>query len=623
METAEVARVRDRLRYDTPFWSKHCATILTTDKREVRLVARPWQLEFDAALEKQRAAGQPMRAIILKARKLGFSTWVAAKFTQRVTQFPNRHAVVAAQDRKTAGTLMDMVARMYAKLPTEEELGLGFSVKPQITGKGETRNGARFMTFGDRMRPVEASLYETLTAGSSGSGRGSTPDMFHASEAAWYEDPNFLVGALTAVPQEPETIIVVESTAHGFNNFHTMWERAVSGAEDPDLGGFYTPLFFGWHDNPFNARQFISEEARDRFEKTLGDPDAGGDEEELLLLEQFGVTLEQLFWRRTTINGLPFNGDVEQFHQEHPSTPEQAFIGSGQPVFPGILVARALKEAARAERPVEGVLRGAEHRERKTRRGTVLVPQKALWVPDPGMEDEDLWMRSRLMVWQHPVNQFTQQGLQPHERHPDGQYVIFADVALGSGNVDGDGDWHAAQVLDHITRRQVARYRSRVPLHDLPEILALLGLYYNEAWLAVEINGPGVAVVDALRQEYRYRKLYRRRTRGDSTVDGPQGSLVGWQTTLSTKPLLEQTFGQALKDGDHGLRDVATGREFTTYVEDPKNPAKHGAQKGAHDDLAISFMGAHRVAAELRPRDAAALGRSARGRRVADDVTGY
>jgi hypothetical protein len=50
---------------------------------------RPWQARtpetpahmtpLDEALERQRAAGQPMRAIILKARKLGFSTWVQAK----------------------------------------------------------------------------------------------------------------------------------------------------------------------------------------------------------------------------------------------------------------------------------------------------------------------------------------------------------------------------------------------------------------------------------------------------------------------------------------------------------------------------------------------------------------
>ena len=71
-------------------------------------------------------------------------------------------------------------------------------------------------------------------------------------------------------------------------------------------------------------------------------------------------------------------------------------------------------------------------------------------------------------------------------------------------------------------------------------------------------------------------------------------------------------------------QDPATAREFSTYVEDPKNRARHGAQKGAFDDLAISWMGAHRVAAELRPRDLSKGrgGRRVRGWRADDPVTG-
>jgi hypothetical protein len=84
----------------------------------------------------------PMRAIVLKARKLGFSTWVQAKFMQRVTQLPFQAALVAAQDRKTAGVLMDMARLMRERLPSEEELGLGFSIKPQIVGEGQTRAGS-------------------------------------------------------------------------------------------------------------------------------------------------------------------------------------------------------------------------------------------------------------------------------------------------------------------------------------------------------------------------------------------------------------------------------------------------------------------------------------------------
>jgi hypothetical protein len=87
----------------SPFWAENCAVVRREDKQAVRLVARPWQLAFDEALERQRAAGRPMRAIILKARKLGFSTWVQAKAMQRVTQMEAQYALTVAQDRKTAG----------------------------------------------------------------------------------------------------------------------------------------------------------------------------------------------------------------------------------------------------------------------------------------------------------------------------------------------------------------------------------------------------------------------------------------------------------------------------------------------------------------------------------------
>ena len=615
--------LRQRLRWDTAFWAKHCATILTERKEQVRIVPRPWQLEFDAALEKQRAAGLPMRAIILKARKLGFSTWVQVKYLQRVTQLQNQYALVAAQDRKTAGVLMDMAEMMYAKLPTEQELGLGINIRPEILGGSKTRNGPRYMTLGDRLRRAEASVYETITAGATAAGRGYTPSMIHASEVAWWEDPGFLVGLLNAVPDVPETIVVLESTANGFNHFHERWEMAVAGAEDPETGGYYAPLFFGWQDNPENSRQFISDQARARFEESVGDEKHGGDEEELWLIEEFGCTLEQLFWRRTT-RDEKCDGKVEVFHQEHPATPEQAFIGSGNPVFSQVLVSRMISFAEKSPAPVLGCLRGVDKKVRKTRKGTIEVPQRAVWVPwaEATGEDRDLWGRNApLMVWEHPMNAVTQAGLGAAERRPDGQYVVFADVAMGDQNAQ-DGDWHAVQVLDHVTRMQVARYRSRIPLHDLPLALHLIGLYFNEAWLAPEVNGPGVAVTDVLRQELRYRRLYRRRQRGDSMVEGPQGALMGWLTTLSTKPMMEATFGQALKEDVHGCRDVATAREFTTYVQDLKNPAKHGAQKGSYDDLAMAFMGAHRVAAELRPKLPSGKASGLR-RTVRDDVTGY
>jgi hypothetical protein len=998
----EIAAVRERLRTDLPFFARHCLTVLTEDKRPVRLEARPWQARtpltpshvtpLDEALEAQRANGQPQRAIILKARKLGMSTWMQAKMFQRVALHPFQYALTVAHTRGAAAVLYDMASLMWERMPNERELseliyGVGserpppFDFKPRRLNKGESRNGARWMVLGDPMRRVEASIYETLTAGAKGGGRASTPSILHGSEVAQYEDPEYLVGLLNAVPKTPESVVVLESTARGFNHFYDRWVRAVEGAEDPETGGLYVPLFYGWQDSPFNSLPFVSDGARARFETAIGDPDGGGDEEELMLAETFGVSLEQLRWRRVTI-AEECGGDVEFFHQEHPAcltaetrvstnlgivsiveaaravetesgpilrwgpqpastiyklttkqgrvlrgthdhpvetdaglvglsqlesgtkielraprfadhpfvecwdgplgskshivmtgelarwigyfmgdgswhagtvdfaldakdpdvvddvarltmgffgrvpgrreisrvrgrkgmtnlrvgcaaarpllhrlgligtngsgawrrevcvpeciwrsprgvvreflrglfecdgsasqgfarfasskeqfardvqllllgfglnavmhrqtrpagsghmytfftlqlggdaarafhdeigfigerkralrpekptsnrgrgcvgtvlwdevetveedgfeitydftmdtdehlfmaggivthnTPEQAFIGSGRPVFPGILVAKMIKAAESAPAPVEGVLRGDEWKIHKTRSGTVKVPQRALWVPRDQVtrDDIDRWgSLGRLAVWEHPINAETQEGIAPAKVKSDGQYVVFADVAIGSGGTMGDGDWHAVQVLDHVARVQVARFRSRIPVHDLPILLYLIALYYNTAWLAPEVNGPGQGVIDALRNDLRYPLLYRRRTRGDDDRTDAAGHLLGWQTTLQSKPLMEQTFGQALREGSHGLRCVLTGREATTYVEDPKNAAKHGAQKGAYDDLLMAFMGAHRVAAELRPREPGKT-RRVRGRDVVDPLTGY
>jgi hypothetical protein len=176
-----------------------------------------------------------------------------------------------------------------------------------------------------------------MTAGAKGGGRASTPSIIHASEFAHWEDPEYSVGLFSALPLLPETIGVIESTANGFNHFWKMWDNAVRGAEDPETGVVWEPLFYGWQDNPANMLPFVSEKARERFERTVGDPAGGGDAEEVELVESFGVTLEQLSWRRAKINGPECNGDVEKFHQEEPATPEQMFIGSRPARVPGDL----------------------------------------------------------------------------------------------------------------------------------------------------------------------------------------------------------------------------------------------------------------------------------------------
>ena len=625
---SELAELQERLRYDTPFWASNCAKILNKRRELVPLIPHPWQLEFDQKLEAQRAAGLPMRAIVLKARKLGFSTWVAAKFMQRVSQLPDQLAIVCAQDTNTAHEIFSIALRLYSNLPSYQQLGAGFNIKPDLIGKNFSRSGSRsFIELGEKNVSIRmqggfaSSVFEIDTANSTEGKRGYTPSMIHLSEVArWKEGATTgpaskMLALLNALPYEPETICVLESTANGLNFFYRRWQDAVSGQADPDLGETYVPVFVPWWRDPGCTTQFSTVEARERFMDGIGDTRRYGEpaEDEPALQELYDLTAEQLAWRRMMIRTQHEN-KVELFKQENPASAEEAFILSGRPFFSSVLVAKAIKAAEAAPEPVRGTLRASAFEMKRTARGQVKIPTGAVWVP---LEQASAGEET-LEVWEHPITAESQALLPEAERQPEGAYVVFVDVAEGKEDTFDEGDYHAIQVFDHRSRMQVAEYESRLDRHLLPFWVLLIALYYNRAYVAVEVNSVGVAVNDPLAKEYRYPKLYRRRRRDRRSEDTTE--IIGWQTNPSTKPLMEGAMGAALEgDTRGGLRSVKTARQLTVYVKDEKG--RRGAMPGEHDDLLMAVMGAHQVMEEYQVPKAA--GRKKPKWQPMDDIAGY
>ena len=76
--------------------------------------------------------------------------------------------------------------------------------------------------------------YKVGTAGTKGVGRSGTMQLFHGSEVAfWPHGDTHAAGVLQAVPDEPGSEVVLESTANGVGNvFHQMWRDAETGASD-------------------------------------------------------------------------------------------------------------------------------------------------------------------------------------------------------------------------------------------------------------------------------------------------------------------------------------------------------------------------------------------------------
>ena len=83
-----------------------------------------------------------------------------------------------------------------------------------------------------------------MTAGSGGVGRSYTFTNLHISELAFWpgNKKETMTGLLQAVPNLPDTMIIVESTANGFEYFKEIWDKAVKGEND------FVPLFVGWNE---------------------------------------------------------------------------------------------------------------------------------------------------------------------------------------------------------------------------------------------------------------------------------------------------------------------------------------------------------------------------------------
>jgi hypothetical protein len=582
-----LAETRQRLRSDWPFYARACIRVLDRGKL-VPFVPRPAQMKLWDVLETQQSEGQPMRAAVLKARKTGISTQLQSLLLQRATLRRMHSAGTIAHNSQTAGALMQMVELMYAQLPDVEDDEL--VIKPPIANRRRLKE----IRFGEpddfagstsrRSYGANQSSYVVDTAREFEGGRGLTLQSAHGSEVAFWPDLKRKLTALVNAVDftDPDTLIVLESTANGHNEWKALCERSMAGE------GEFALVFIAWFDDPRYQRKLSAREQRD-FEP--GRHSHGEDEPELKA--RYGLSDEQLHWRRWAIENL-CQGDVSVFHQEYPSFPEEAFLATGQSVFAGVLIQKAIRDATLAPEPVMVTLRADSTTERKTRRGSSSVPTSARAEPGGPWE-----------IWVPP--------------QATGQYVVACDPATGE---DEQGAAFAIEVIDHHTREQCAQLETLLEPDLVAEQLLLACLYYGRhrpPWLAIErTGGYGLSIIDTLFHEFGYRQMYTRRK-----TDAPTGSYadrLGWDTTRSTKGLLHEEAMALLREGAHGIRSVRLSRQMETYVR--RGSGRTGPLPGARSDLLLAWMIAQTVASEKAPRVDRPKG-PRRQRRVRYAQTGY
>lgn len=528
------------------------------------------------------------------------STWTECKITQRTILRSRHRSLIVAHDGDTAGNLFRIAQTIYANLPDEEEW-----LKPRIANQRKER----LMYFANPSRIARNqgdvgldSFILAAPAGEYEAGRGQTFHSFHGSECAFWSDlKRKLTSLMQTVPDEPETMIVLESTSNGFNHWKTLCDAALAGENE------FALVFVAWWEEAGYQRPFIDGEEREAFAAEVGEGEYGEDEPALLDL---GLSLEQLNWRRWAIVNK-CQGDLRVFQQEYPATLEESFLTTGKRVFAGAIVDKIVRELEDTSPLSTGVFEVAESVKRKVPGGVADVPLAARWVEKRAGQWSVYEWPQREMSIEDAAREFAEGRVsvtdferltraQRDGKVPEGQYIVSVDPAGGAETDDGESAWHAIDVGDHRTRMQCAVYQSR---HDPDEVAVqayLAALHWNRAWVVIETTGGyGTSMAKLIWRTFRYPWIYTRRSQESKSER--QEDRLGWSTNVATKPLIEDGLKQVLREGTHGIRDLRCARQFQTYVKNERG--KTGPESGKFADALMARGIFHQVAQEkpLRP----------------------
>lgn len=507
--------------------------IRTKDGTVVPLKLNEPQRRLMDEVERQEAAGKPVRIIILKARQMGFSTLTEALiFYRTATAFATDSMIVAHKDEATAN-LFRMSRRYYDELPAPLRPMLRASNAQELDFNRPTNSSIPVKGLDSRIR--------CATAGGQGIGRSYTLRNLHLSEYAFWpgDKAGTFTGLVQAVPDKPGTMIVIESTANGYDDFKDKWDAAVEAQRRGEDG--FVPIFFPWFEMAEYRRPVPK-----GFRLTP---------EERQIKDTFGLDDEQIAWRRWCIANQ-CGGDINLFRQEYPATPDEAFIATGRCAFDkAALVLR--REQVRRDEWEYG-----QFRIEKNEDGTI---RKYTWSPEPG---------GPIRIRKHPA--------------PGAPYVIGGDTA-GTGS-----DYFAGQVLDNRDGSQAAVLHHQFGERMFAEQLYCLGLYYNAALVGVETNYS--TYPEMVLEELGYPNLYVRE-RYD-TYTGKTVKAFGFDTNPRTRPPLVDGLKDVASRALDTITDYATLGEMLTFVYDEKWKAQ--AEQGQHDDLVMALGIAHAIRHQQR-----------------------
>jgi hypothetical protein len=498
----------------------------------------------DLVLERLRGAGferqiqdGPIRFCVLKARRLGFSSAIAAWGLHRAAFVSDFKTCVIAHEGEAAANLLRITSTFY-DFWDENKVS-----KPDLEGDSATQ-----LAFSNR------SFYQVKTAGAKDIRSFQFP-FIHLSEFAFYERAAAIGAALMGAPKH--AWIFVESTANGPGGpFYDRYQKSVPFAqivEAFDMGkplpeGTFIRHFCSWLDDPDYQIAMDTAQEREEIMATL-------DDYEQSLFTRFPEIMspERIKWHRFIKSNA--NHDTltpEQFMlQEFPASPEEAFQNSGDRPFD------VTKQRARADFAAK---EASYFRVRPKGDGIDIEPCLAGVVSG-----------ANLQISERPRK----------KKH----YVVAIDCAKGLAQRDAT----VISVFDRgdgIRMRQVAESRSWLDQHSAALLAVTLAEWYNDAYMIWEIN-EATHFASVVADTCRYNNFYIRETFDAVVAQSKSAFRYGFLTNPSTKKMIIEGLRTAFREDLIYLCSVQGVKECDIFTRDERG--HYGAPSGQHDDCVITY----------------------------------
>lgn len=465
-------------------------TVLNEDGDLVRFRLRPAQLKL--------LRNMHYRNIILKARQLGFTTFICIFMLDYALFNRNKQLGIIAHTQTDATVIFRKVKVAWENFPQELKEFIGLTTEGDSKTEYEFSNGS-VMRISTSLR---SGTYQMVLVTEFGKICAHFPEK--AEE--------IVTGTFPAVPAKG--VVFIESTAEGEDGrFHDMVEEAMAmfEAHMPLTSKDYKFFFYPWYENPANVLQGNIEGVPYELTKYFNEV------EELLKIQ---ITSEQRVWyyveRKT---------QRDKMKQEHPSTPEEAFLTSGNKLF-----------------------------------SPESIKVQQFMVREPIRVDGDFKFFAEFV--------------------PGHLYGLGADVSEGVKL-----DSSAIVVIDFTTSEVVLTYKNNtIPPLAFAHEIKKAALWFGGCIAAPESNSVGHTTCVILNQIYT--NIFTQYRTGQ-TEDKPTQKL-GWDTNSATKPRMMYDLSESVGDSEFKIVDRMLLIEAQKYNKEDSLQTSTVPNTTRHFDLLMA-----------------------------------